>query len=44
MRWIYVPSREDLWLRSAVPLILSLAKHTSDYSRELFDEQLDGLV
>jgi hypothetical protein len=30
-----------MWLRSAVPLLLSLSKQTSDYDRLLFDHPLE---
>ncbi len=37
----YNPERENMWLRSAVPLLLSLCKRTSDYDRLLFENPLE---
>lgn len=37
----YNPERESMWLRSAVPLLLSLSKRSSDYDRFLFDQPLE---
>jgi hypothetical protein len=39
-----VPDYEELWVTSAVPLIISLAKKSSDYDRLLFEESLDKLA
>jgi len=36
----YQPENEQQWLHLCVPLMLSLAKSSSDYSREIFDEPL----
>ncbi|KAL4502183.1 hypothetical protein ABPG72_000418 [Tetrahymena utriculariae] len=41
---IYQPEQERLWLLSAVPLIMCLSKRTSDYDKNLFDEQLSKLA
>lgn len=37
---LYDPELEGLWLTSSMPLLLSLAKESSDYERLLFDEPL----
>ena len=38
LRDIYHPDHEANWLISAVPLLLSLSKKSSDYDRDLFDD------
>jgi len=40
MKDLYSPMYEDLWLNSAVPLLLSISKKSGDYERKLFDTPL----
>ena len=37
---LYAPKYEELWLRSAVPLMINIAKKSSDYERKLFTQPL----
>ena len=40
MNDLYSPLYEQLWLNSAVPLILNVSKKSGDYERKLFDAPL----
>ncbi len=41
---IYQPDQENLWLVSVVPLLLALSRKSSDYTRDLYEQQLDTLM
>lgn len=41
---LYNPEHEDLWLVNVVPLLLNLAKKSSDYTRLRFEETLGDLT
>ena len=41
LKEIYDPQYEQLWLKSAVPLLLTQCKKSSDYERMLFEHPLE---
>ncbi|KRW98378.1 Protein kinase-like domain [Pseudocohnilembus persalinus] len=41
---IYSPNEESLWLVSTVPLLLTLSTRSSDYEKELFEDQLEQVT
>ena len=41
---IYDPEHEELWLTNIVPLLLSISKKSSDYTRLRFEETLGDLA
>jgi len=41
---LYAPESESLWLRSTVPLMVNIAKKSSDYERKLFDFPLEQSI
>jgi len=44
MRELYSPDYESVWLKSTVPLMVSICKKSSDYERKLFDHPLDRQI
>ena len=44
MKDLYAPESENAWLKSTVPLMVSIGKKSSDYERKLFDFPLERSI